>query len=80
MGNDLMVDEWEFDNALYSIWKCKEDGFYLGKVNDRQKTFKGSYSYEYNDLPDRKILQSDHADRIAEIGIDRHESNFWMGW
>ena len=66
-------DIWEDHGVTYKIGQCVDDmSFYYARATDGTVT----RDYEYDHEPSRENVMSDHADKLAEEAIDRHEAEY----
>lgn len=66
----LPRDTWENLGITYKIGQCVDDmSFYYARATDGTVT----RDYEYDHEPSREKVMSDHADKLAEEAIDRHD-------
>lgn len=69
----LPRDTWENLGITYKIGQCVDDmSFYYARATDGTVT----RDYEYDHEPSREKVMSDHADKLAEEAIDRHEAEY----
>ena len=72
-----IVDEWENGTASYILGRDIEDEeFFFARVEEKDESLKGVYSYEYDERPVRNKVEDEHLNRISEIALDRHEAEF----
>ena len=73
----ITVERWSDDGTYYAIGCANEqDGqWYEARVYETDPSYKGSYVYELGqEEPSKDMVESRHADHIADISIDRSEA------
>lgn len=69
----LPKDAWEEQGVTYNIGQSVDDmSFYYARATDGKITRDYEYGYE----PNRVKVMSDHANKLAEEAIDRHEAEY----